>query len=91
MTGMLIDPETGDLQVAGGSVVVGDNTAQVAEAILVASRGEFKEHPLLGAEIVRLQNGNGDAMWAASAKDMLHAAGVPVRRVRLDGNEITIE
>ncbi len=89
--GMLIDPETGDLMVRDSSLVVGDNTGQVAQAVLQANRGEFKEHPLLGAEIVKLQHGNGDQMWAASARDMLHAAGVPVKRVRLEGNEITLE
>ncbi len=88
---MLIDPETGDLMVRDGSLKLGDNTEQVAEAILLAGRGEFKEHPLLGAEIVKLQNGNGDPMWATGAKDMLQAAGVPVKRVRLDGNQITLE
>lgn len=91
MVGILIDPETGDLMVRDGSLVIGDNTGQVAQAVLQANRGELKEHPLLGAEIVKLHHGNGDVMWAADAKDMLQAAGVPVKRVVLDGNEITLE
>ena len=88
---MLIDPETGDLMVRGGALVLGDNTEQVAEAIITANRGEFKEYPLLGAEVVKLQHGNGDPMWAANTKNMLQAAGVPVKRVLFDKNEITIE
>lgn len=91
MVGMLIDPETGDLMVRGGSLVLGDNTGQVAQAVLQANRGEFKEHPLLGAEIVKLKNGPGDPMWPAAARDMLQSAGVPVKRVTLQGGEITIE
>ena len=45
----MIDPETGDLMVRSGALVVGDTTAQTAEAVLQAMRGEFKEFPLLGA------------------------------------------
>ncbi len=88
---MLIDPETGDLTIRDGAVVIGDTTAQVAQTVLAANRGEFKEHPLMGAEIIRLQHGNGDDLWAAAARDILQAAGVPVKRVTLHGNEITIE
>lgn len=91
MIGMLIDPETGDLQVNGGSLVLGDNTEQVAECVLLAARGELKEYPLVGAEIHKLANGNGDPLWCANAKQMLQAVGVPVSRVRLDENHITIE
>ncbi len=91
MVGMLIDPETGDLQVKNGSLVFGDNTEQVAECVLLAARGELKEYPLIGAEISKLTNGNPDPMWCANAKQMLQACGVPVTRVRLENNQITIE
>ena len=54
MVGMLIDPDTGDLQVKDGALALGDNTGQVAECVLLAARGELKEHPLVGAEITTL-------------------------------------
>jgi len=91
MKGILTDSETGDLMVRGGSLVVGDNTAQVAETVLLATPGEFKEFPLLGAGACLLHHSEGDPMWAATARDMLRSAGVPVGRVVLEGNEITIE
>lgn len=91
MVGVLIDAETGDLQVKDGSLALGDNTEQVAECVLVAARGELKEHPLVGAEIYKLTNGNNDLFWCANAKQMLQAVGVPVSRVRLKDNQITIE
>ena len=91
MIGMLIDPETGDLQVKSGSLVLGDNTEQVAERVIMAARGEIKEHPLVGAEISKLANSNGDPLWCANAKQMLQTVGVPVSRVRLEDNQITIE
>lgn len=42
MVGMLIDPDTGDLQVKDGALALGDNTEQVAECVLLAARGELK-------------------------------------------------
>lgn len=36
MVGMLIDPDTGDLQVKDGALALGDNTEQVAECVLAA-------------------------------------------------------
>lgn len=91
MVGMLIDPQTGDLQVKNKSLVLGDNTEQVAECVLLASRGEIKEYPLVGAEIVKLANSNGDPLWCGNAKQMLQACGVPVSRVTIKDNQITIE
>lgn len=91
MKGMLIDPETGDLQVKDKRLVLGDNTEQVAECVITANRGELKEHPLIGAEISKLVNGNTDPMWCANAKQMLQACAVPVSRVTLKDNQITIE
>lgn len=88
---MLIDPDTGDLQVKDGALALGDNTGQVAECVLLAARGELKEHPLVGAEITKLVNGNGDPLWNNNTKQMLQACGVPVSRVLINDNRITIE
>ena len=85
MVGMLIDPDTGDLQVKDGALALG------AECVLLAARGELKEHPLVGAEITKLANGNGDPLWSNNAKQMLQTCGVPVSRVSIDDNRITIE
>lgn len=88
---MLIDEQTGDLQIKGGTLAIGDNTEQVTECVILAARGELKEYPLIGAEINKLANGNHDPMWCANAKQMLQACGVPVTRVMMNDNQITIE
>ena len=88
---MLIDPDTGDLQVKDKRLALGDNTEQVAECVLLAARGEFKERPLIGAQVYKLANGHPDPMWCATARQMLQACGVPVQRVKLEDNLITIE
>lgn len=90
MRGILIDPETGDLQLKDGRLVVGDITAQVTECVLQAVRGEFKEHPLIGAETLKMLGGAYNPMWKADAKTMLQACGVSVSRVEVKNGQITI-
>lgn len=90
MRGILIDPETGDLQVTAGRLVIGDTTAQTAECVLRAVRGEFKEHPLLGAEVLKMLGGIENPMWKSDAKTMLQACGLSVERVELKDGQITI-
>jgi len=91
MKGILINPETGDLQVANGTLAVGDNTDQIAEFVLRAARGEFKEYPLIGGEVTKMINGTPDVMWPADVKKMLLACGVPVKKVVIEGNIITLK
>lgn len=88
---MLIDPDTEDLQIKGGTLALGDNTQQVTQCVIMAARGELKEHPLVGAEITKLINGNTNPMWCSDARQMLYACGVPVSRVTIKDNQITIE
>lgn len=75
----MTDPETGDLMVRDGALVVDDTTAQTAEAVLRAMRGEFKEFPLLGAETLKMLGGNEDPMWRSDAKTCFRRAECPPR------------
>ena len=87
----MIDRATGDLSVVGGSMIVGENDAQVAEELLVANRGDFKEYPLLGGEVGKMLGGERDVMWAPRVKKMLRACGLEVSRIRVTEQEIMIE
>lgn len=89
--GILLDADTGDLLVKQGGIVVGDNSGQIIEQVIVANRGEYREHPLLGAEVTHLINGNYNPFWANDTKEMLKVAGVKINRVSVKDNQITIE
>lgn len=91
MIGLLTNIESGDLQVANSTLTIGETTAQVAESVLRATPGEFKECPLIGAGLDMLRNGNADLMWCANTKEMLQACGVPARSVTFVDNIINIE
>jgi hypothetical protein len=91
MIGILIDSATGDLLVKGKSLAIGDNSSQVAECLLVANRGEFKEFPLLGGEVDKIRSGFVDPFWGGEVKKMLVACGIPAKRVSMNNEIITIE
>lgn len=92
MKGILIDTESGDLLVENGNVIVGDTDSQIAEGVLVAMRGEWKECPLIGGEVKMMLGGRPDVMWSGQVKKMLAACGLDVKKVNVsDDNIITIE
>lgn len=92
MNGILIDAASGDLLVEHGRVVIGDTDSQIAECVLVAMRGEWKESPLIGGEAKKMLGGQVDVMWRGEVKKMLEACGLDVRKVSIsEDNIITVE
>mgnify|MGYP006873195573 CR=1 FL=1 len=92
MKGILIDAETGDLLVTGQSLVPGDTDSQTMELVLVTAPGEWKESPLLGANVRAQLGGQPDPMWPGQARKMIQSQGVDVQRIDVarDGT-ITIQ
>ncbi len=92
MNGLLTEMNCGDLVIEGGGCVVAGTAQQTIEHVLVANRGEWREHPLLGGEVRKMQHGLAGRMWAARAREMCTAAGVAVSRVAVRENgKITVE
>ena len=58
-------------------------TGFIAELVLRSCRGEFKEHPLLGAEAPLMLAGEPDPFWPGNAKKMLRACGLDVSNLTL--------
>lgn len=92
MNGILIDTESGDLLIAHGSAVIGDTDNQIAESVLVAMRGEWKEWPMIGGEVEKTLGGQVDVMWRGQVKKMLEACGLQIRQITIsEDHTITIE
>ena len=97
--GILIDPETGDLQIDprrnDQNVYVqglqgGEVTIQNQAAILQAMKGELKEYPTLGVGITNIANDHETTGWAREITAQLKADGMRVNDVEVDiTNEIT--
>ncbi len=82
-TGLQIDITTGDLLVSSAGALVAPAENFIAEIVLTACRGEFKEHPLLGAEARLMLAGAPDPFWPGNAKKMLRACGLEVNNLTL--------
>ena len=87
MRGIQIDPETGDLLVYDGQMQIGNTEQQIIGLLLETSPGEWKEHPLLGADARRQLGGNTDPFWPLRTKKMIRACGVDVKNVTFTGND----
>lgn len=101
-TGILLDPVTGDLQMAvqrdaAGLVAqgleIGVTTFQNQALILQASKGEFKEYPTLGVGISDILGDNEATGWKREIALQLEADGMKVKAVDLDvkNNKLTID
>ena len=54
---ILLD-ENGDLVIANGDFVVGDSIDQEVATLLQLNKGELKEFPILGPDLIKLINSN---------------------------------
>ncbi len=91
MKGILLNTDTGDLQVKNKRLQLGDNEAQVTEHVLRAYPGEFKEVPTLGAHVESMLGGNTDPFWPGTTREMLLSQHVNVQRVTITDSAITVE
>lgn len=91
--GILLDPETGDLQVNSArdalgliaqGLEVGDTTYQNQAIILQANKGEFKEYPMLGVGISGMANDHETTGWKREIALQLEADGMRVNDVNID-------
>jgi hypothetical protein len=57
-TDILLD-ESYDLQIANGDFVIGDSEAQHVELLLMATKGDFRQHPYVGVGIRKYINAPG--------------------------------
>ncbi len=86
MKGLVTDIESGDLLVEKGAAVIAENEVQIIENVLLCSRGDYKEHPLVGAEARQQMGGEPDVMWPTQTKKMIKECGVEVLKVSMEAD-----
>ncbi|MBO4739082.1 MAG: hypothetical protein J5606_05925 [Bacteroidales bacterium] len=89
MRGIIV--EDGDLQIKGGSLVIGEVKAQVAEHLTRAFTGEYKHEPTLGGNAKNMIAGRPDSFWAGNVKNQLMYCKVEVERIKVVDDDIEIE
>lgn len=97
---ILIDPATGDLQVAAErdasglitqGLAIGEVTWQNQAILLQASPGEFKEYPALGAGIDGMVNDHETTAWEREIALCLEADGMRVGTVELTDQKLIVD
>lgn len=100
--GILLDPETGDLQISTGrdalgiigqGLVIGNTTYQNQAVILQALKGELKEYPVMGVGISDMVCDNEATGWKREIALQLELDGMAVNDVEIDLNnsKLTID
>jgi hypothetical protein len=90
MKGILIE-ESGDLMVRNGSLMIGDCEMDIAERLIRAWQGEFKEAPLLGGNVDKLLNGAVAPFWRGEMMSQLKSQYINVKRLDINESGIEIE
>lgn len=89
--GLQTDTETEDLLVHQRAAVVAEASGFIAETVLRAAPGDFKEMPLLGADAPAMLAANRDRFWPGNTKKMLRNIGLDVADITVaDTGIITI-
>lgn len=89
--GLQTDTETADLLVHQCAAVVAEASGFIAETVLRAAPGDFKEVPLLGADAPAMLAANRDPFWPGNTKKMLRSVGLDVAAITVaDSGVITV-
>lgn len=88
----LIQDESGsvDLELAGGSMAVGEVTEQNQYLLLMSHAGEWKEFPLVGVGIGDVVNDHDLERWERAIGEALEADGMTIEKLELTTNKLNI-
>lgn len=83
--------DNGDLRIVNGDFVVGDAEAQHVDDLLYSFKGEWKENPLVGAEVQRqVKQRESLTKLKKNIRTALENDGYSNVSVSIDGEDINI-
>ncbi len=92
MTGIELHVEGAgyDLQIIGSKLSIAETTAQNQTLILVAHKGEFKEHPMVGVGIADMVNDHDFSLWKREITNQLELDGQRVNKLNITSKGIEL-
>lgn len=90
MIGIILDTN-GDFALQGGRIALAEADLQTADNIIRASRGEFKEAPLVGGEVLKMLGGQPSRMWCVDVAKMMKSVGLDGASVAMNNKEIVVK
>lgn len=82
-----------DMQIKNGDFVLGESTLQNQQCILLAEKGEYKQHPTTGVGLVNsIEEDKSGSELAADIQSEFEADGMTIKKLRInDLNDIQID
>lgn len=81
--GIQLDEDTNDLKIQNGHLCLGETLPQNEFLLLMCSKGEIKEAPLIGVGISDMLNDNDILSWKRKIRDGLKADGMKVEQIAI--------
>ncbi|CAL2108189.1 conserved hypothetical protein [Tenacibaculum sp. 190524A02b] len=85
MNDILLD-EYGDLLIKNGDLVIGDATFQHQDAILMAQKGEYKQHPEIGVGIENALQDENPHKIISEIRQQLKHIGMEIKSLDIDSD-----
>lgn len=87
---ILLD-ETGDLKIVNGDIVIGESTNQHQRLMLLASKGNFKQVPLIGVGLIDYLNDENPGALKTEIRKQLTSDYQLIKRLEIVNGQINIE
>lgn len=93
MTGieLHVAEQTYDLRIVDGRISLAETTPQNQTLILVAHKGEFKEHPMVGVGIADMVNDHDFSLWKREITNQLELDGQRVNKLNITSKGIELD
>ena len=80
-----------DIELDGGTMATGDTQFQEEWLVLATQRGEWKEHPLVGAGVGDMAGDEDMLYWNREITESLARVGIKIKGVTLKDGKLKIK
>ena len=80
-----------DIELSDGSMATGDTQFQEEYLVLATQRGEWKEHPLVGAGVADMAGDEDLRFWKREITENLARVGIKIKGVSLNNGQLEIK
>ncbi|MBR3414010.1 MAG: hypothetical protein IKG81_15125 [Bacteroidales bacterium] len=94
MKGLRLIQEAGgtvDIELDNGTMATGETQVQEEYLVLATQRGEWKEHPLVGAGVADMAGDEDMLYWNREITESLARVGIKIKGVSLSNGALKIK
>ena len=94
MKGLRLIQEAGgtvDIELDNGTMATGETQVQEEYLVLATQRGEWKEHPLVGAGVADMAGDEDMLYWNRETTESLARVGIKIKGVGLSNGALKIK